>query len=265
MAPEVWVPDVVVGIDFGMTCTGVAYSSAPEWTDPKTIVHWPGRPTHETRNKVDTCVAYDARFQSLRNWGFECNENDPESDVHRLFKLFLDPHYIDDSGFAPLRGEAQHWYVDYLTCLYGFTKEYLQDRMARFGLKNVEWVFSNPTTWKDPGITAKEHNHKVVITLTEAEAAAVYVSKQSMQRGDIFLVCHAGGGTTDANALEVTAAARGKTQLGPLHRNEGELIGSTLIDFKVEKLLSDRLRMIPLELDGDVEFIVRDMIQGRFL
>jgi hypothetical protein len=25
-------PDVVVGVDFGMTSTGVAYSAGPEWT-----------------------------------------------------------------------------------------------------------------------------------------------------------------------------------------------------------------------------------------
>ncbi|PPJ61260.1 hypothetical protein CBER1_10939 [Cercospora berteroae] len=149
--------------------------------------------------------------------------------------------------------------------------------MARFALKIVEWVFSIPTTWKDPSMIAgiesmikdagygKELHHKVAISLTEAEAAAVYVSKQSMQRGDIFLVCDAGGGTTDVNALKVTAAARGKTQLEPLHWNGGAFIGSTLIDFKVEKILSDRLRMIPLELNGDVEPIVKDVIQGRFL
>ncbi|GIZ49319.1 hypothetical protein CKM354_001235100 [Cercospora kikuchii] len=277
MAPTAWVPDVVVGIDFGMTCTGVAYSSAPEWTDPKTIVRWPGRATHETRNKVDTCIAYDARFQSLRSWGFECNENDFGTDVNKLFKLFLDPRFIDESGFAPAYSEVQRWYVDYLSCLYAYVKSYLQERMARFALKNVEWVFSIPTTWKDPSMIAgiesmirdagygKELHHKVAISLTEAEAAAVYVSKQSMQRGDIFLVCDAGGGTTDVNALKVTAAARGKTQLEPLHWNEGAFIGSTLIDFKVEKILSDRLRMIPLELTDDVESIVRDMIQGRFL
>ena len=169
--------------------TGVAYSSAPEWTDPKTIVHWPGRATHETRNKVDTCVAYDARFQSLRSWGFECNENDVETDVNKLFKLFLDPRFIDESGFAPAYSEVQRWYVDYQSGLDAYVNSYLQERMARFALKNVEWVFSIPTTWKDPSMIAgiesmirdagygKELDHKVAISLTEAEAAAVYVSK----------------------------------------------------------------------------------------
>lgn len=65
-----WQPDMVVGVDFGMTCSGmqricflylslkpvvgVAWSSGPEWPDPKTIQRWPGKLGHELRNKVDT-------------------------------------------------------------------------------------------------------------------------------------------------------------------------------------------------------------------
>ncbi|KAK5690909.1 hypothetical protein LTR97_012072 [Elasticomyces elasticus] len=84
--------------------------------------------------------------------------------------------------------------------------------------------------------------------------------------GDVFLVCDAGGGTTDLNVLKVTSASRGKTELEPLHCNEGEAIGSTLIDHKAERLILDRLRRVEAELPTtDLESLARRMIQDRFM
>ncbi|KAH9836420.1 Hsp70 family chaperone [Teratosphaeria destructans] len=277
MLVEGWAPDIVVGIDFGMTSTGVAYSTAPEWAEPRTIMHWPGKASWETRSKVDTCVSYSAITQTLQNWGFECDEDDPSVEVNKLFKLFLDPRYVDNSGCAPSQDEIKQWYVDYLASLHLYVQRYCQERIPRFASKNVEWLFSIPTTWKEPSMMAeiermireaafgKQSEHRISVSLTEAEAAAIYVSKQQMQRGDIFLVCDAGGGTTDINILKVISASRGGTQLEPLQWNEGAAIGSTLIDYKVEKLLLERLARIQGVLDTDPEAIVRDMIRTRFM
>lgn len=297
MAPDVWRPDIVVAVDFGMTCTGmipvmctgpptddsvsstgVAWSAAPEWADPKTIMTWPGKPSYMMHSKVDTSVSYATGTQTLRNWGFECNEDDESVEVEKLFKLFLDPRYVDMSGYAPAFHEAQQWYRDFMGCLYHCIVGYLRDRIAHFQSKKIEFVFSVPTTWKDPATIAdierfirssgygKQANQKVVISLTEAEAAAVYASKQQMLKGDVFLVCDAGGGTTDLNVLKVTSAARGKTELEPLHFNEGEAIGSTLIDHKAERIILDRLKLIRADLHGvDLESLARRMIQDRFM
>ncbi|KAK5125632.1 hypothetical protein LTR85_011906 [Meristemomyces frigidus] len=277
MAPDIWRPDVVIGIDFGMTCTGVAWSAAPEWTDPKTINNWPGKASYETRNKVDTAVSYSVGTQVLQSWGFECDEDDETIELNKLFKLFLDPQYVDGSGCAPPHDEVQHWYRDYLTYLYHCVMRYFQDRIPRFASKNVEFVFSVPTTWKEPGMIAdiermiraagygRQATQRVVISLTEAEAAAVYASKQQMQKGDVFLVCDAGGGTTDLNVLKVTSAARGKTELEPLDCNEGASIGSTLIDHKMEAIILKRLKLIRADIRGDLDSIARKMIQDRFM
>jgi hypothetical protein len=77
MAPETWKPDVVVGLDFGMTSklclepvnriadmcagTGVAYSAGPEWARPETIQHWPDATGTGLADKVDTAIAYDVQ------------------------------------------------------------------------------------------------------------------------------------------------------------------------------------------------------------
>jgi len=108
-------------------------------------------------------------------------------------------------------------------------------------------------------------NHRMEVTLTEAEAAAVYVAKSQYKRGDVFLVCDAGGGTTDVNILKVVSADPGKTQLEPLSCVQGKAIGSTLIDFKVERLLEERLKLVRQYIRGEPRVIAHRMMkQGRF-
>ncbi|KAK4957516.1 hypothetical protein LTR10_005481 [Elasticomyces elasticus] len=241
-------------------------------------MNWPGKASYEMRNKVDTAIGYAAGTQHVRSWGFECDEDDASLDVEKLFKLFLDPSFVDTSGFAPTNPQARQWYRDFLAELYQCIIHFLRDRIARFDAKRIEFVFAVPTTWKSPAMIAdierliraagygKDTRQKVAITLTEAEAAAVYASKQQMQMGDVFLVCDAGGGTTDLNVLKVTSASRGKSELEPLHCNEGEAIGSTLIDHKAERLILDRLRRVEAELPTtDLESLARRMIQDRFM
>lgn len=244
--------------------------------DPKTLVKWPPLAAYETRSKVDTCVGYNSKTQSLQSWGFECDEDDPGLEVKKHFKLFLDRSFVDSTGFAPVHKDVQQWFVDYLAALHHYVQRHFADRFPRFAGCCVEWVFSVPTTWKDPGMLAeiermikkagfeKQDCHKISITLTEAEAAAVYVSKQRMRKDDVFLVCDAGGGTTDVNVLKVLSAARGRMQLEPLQWSEGATVGSNLIDEQVEKLLLRQLRMIRDKLDRDVEAIARDMVEGKF-
>ncbi|KAK5129854.1 hypothetical protein LTR08_002762 [Meristemomyces frigidus] len=279
MADGPWRPDVVIAIDFGMTCTGVAYSTSPAWTAPQAInSHWPGKATCELVSKVDTAVSYEANTQTLRSWGFECDEDDPSVEVNKYFKLALDRRFSDPSGFAPPHHEARQWYQDYLACLYKFIMDFFRDRFgSRFLARNVEFLFSVPTTWKDASMIAdiegliksagygQQANQRVVLSLTEAEAAAVYASKQDMQRGDVFLCADCGGGTTDLNMLRMTSDAGGKIELDPLQCNEGAPIGSTLIDYKAEKMILDRLERIKEHLHGDPEALASQMIQDRFL
>jgi molecular chaperone DnaK (HSP70) len=108
-------------------------------------------------------------------------------------------------------------------------------------------------------------NHKMEVTLTEAEAAAVYVAKPRLRRGEVFLVCDAGGGTTDCNILKVKSAEITETELDPLSCVQGNVIGSTLIDLKVEKLLEARLNLVRHHIRGAPNVIAHRMMkQGRF-
>ncbi|EED18796.1 conserved hypothetical protein [Talaromyces stipitatus ATCC 10500] len=274
-----WHPDIVVGVDFGMTYTGVAYSCAPGWLPPRTIQRWPGKLPGELANKVPTCIEYEADSTTVKNWGFLCDQEDQSCVIYEFFKLHLAPHYrdehsVDNSG--PSRMEAQRWFRDYIQCIYQHVMNYLASTIPGFPLRKVEILFSVPTTWKDvrmieetrtlieQAIMTRSSNHQAAIGLTEAEAAAVYACKQHYQRGDTIMVCDAGGGTTDVNVLKLLSSTGEPTVLKQLGNVEGRPIGSVFIDRTIHQLLCERLSRICHHLPKTPTDTAWKMISGRF-
>lgn len=168
---------------------------APEWSEPKTIQHWPGKMISELANKCPTLLSYDAKYpRAVTGWGFLCDQEDENADIKEFFKLHLDPAYRDDRPDAPRLEEAQQWFQDYLRCVHGHIEQYFSDSFPRWRGQKLEFLFSVPTTWKSPGMIAETEklikgagfgtdgmHHRVTIGLTEAEAAAVYASKQQFE------------------------------------------------------------------------------------
>lgn len=203
-----WRPDIVVGIDFGMTFTGVAYSSAPTWPAAKIVQHWAGKGPGELANKVPTCIEYNPRSGRIERWGFLYDPDDGSADLKEFFKLHLAPDYAATMPGGPSRADAQKWFADYVRCIYEHTIGLLSASIPGFAKRRVEFIFSVPTTWTDVRmveetrclletvINAASPMHRVAIGLTEAEAAAVYVLQQHYKKGDVVLICDAGGGTT---------------------------------------------------------------------
>lgn len=249
---------------------------APTWSSPVTIQHWPGKLGSENHNKVDTVVAYEPETGDLANWGFLVDKERRDLEINDLFKLWLDPSFQDESRDDSMAEDAQKWYVDYMRCIYEAIQAHFDESTPRWRSKQMEFLFSVPTTWKNPSTIAEieklirkagfsGQNQKFRISLTEAEAAAVYVSKQQYEKGDVFLVCDAGGGTTDINILKVKNATSMHTELEPLSYVQGEAIGSTLINFKVEKMVKERLTKIADQLPETPEVLAsRMMSTDRF-
>ncbi|PWY96746.1 hypothetical protein BO94DRAFT_453098 [Aspergillus sclerotioniger CBS 115572] len=270
-----WTPDIVVGVDFGMTCTGIAYSSAPDWSFPKPIQRWPGILGAELANKVPSQIRYVAGSEIVKSWGFLCENclaNDGDNgDIKEYFKLNLDPDFFDSRPDSPSREEAVGWFRDYIRCVYEYTLSHFAVSFPRFSSRQVEFVFSIPTTWKDPRMVAQlkesielqSPNHRAIIGLTEAEAAAVYASAQLYQRGDVILVCDAGGGTMDVNVLKLVSSEGEPTKFVPLGFVEGKPIWSVLIDMNVHRVICDRLEQIRDILPGEPNDIAWDMMAGR--
>ena len=169
---------------------GVAYSISPGWGEPKTLQHWPGKMINELANKVPTTLEYAQPQNAIKAWGFLCEQESEDLDVVSCFKLHLDPAFMDRRPDAPKLEDARKWFQDYLYCLHDHIRETFSNISPRWGSQKTEFIFSVPTTWKNPSMIAETErlvrragfgtdgpDHRTRIGLTEAEAAAVYASK----------------------------------------------------------------------------------------
>ena len=295
MQTSPWEPDIVVGIDFGMTYTGtcvpcnrfinlvpskwsqtgVAWSQGPDWPESQSFVLWPGTSIDSQAFKVPTVLQYTRNSTLPKAWGFLCDQDsgDPGLREYFNFKLHLDPLFKEDvRPDRPTTQQARQYYVDYLRAIHDHIAGKFSDIISEWRTQRVEFVFSVPTTWKNPGMIAemerllksagyenKARNHRAKIGLTEAEAAAVYAAKQQYGKGDVLLICDAGGGTTDVNVLKVMSANPQSISLRPLSWVEGRPLGSTNLDRAVHKLIVNRLSHIQHQLHDDPA-IVADMM-----
>lgn len=261
-------PEIVVGIDFGMTFTGVAY-----WRRhmplPKAIQRWPGKP-HETNRKVPSVLHYPATGGNPE-WGFPCQYQEHKEE---WFKRYLDFQYLEGlRAEAPNAGlptvvEVKKWYRDYMRALFNYISRFLQEQMGVWTMLHVEFVFSLPTTFGSQEITTNLREllleagfgrgfHTLEFGLTESQASAVDAAKDSSKTfagGDVLLVCDAGGGTTDVALLEQTSLQGGMPELRELTNVPGIDVGSTNIDLAFEKLVESRLQASGLNLNRNTSW-----------
>jgi len=263
----------------------VAYNTVAHETDNiRWIQRWPGR-SQANENKVPTILLYPKGHENPSAWGFKAESQSHHTQDHSIvrewFKTLLDSEYLSrelqrrpDDQYS--HEHVQQWFVDYFTFLYEHIKTKLVGEVPgmEWGLANVEFMFSVPTTWS-PGTVEQfkvilaqagfggpgNARHSVTISLTEPEASAVYTSTAApglFNEGDILVVCDAGGGTTDLSALKVTDTAVGALSLKQLREVDvvsGENVGSAAIDEEFDMLARDRLRdaksLMELDIDPD--------------
>lgn len=129
---------------------------------------------------------------------------------------------------------------------------------------DIEFIFSVPTTWTavavtqtfegvihEAGFASGGANHKVLIGLTEAEAAAVHTfatEREAYSDGQIILVVDAGGGTTDLALLRAHKTVNGKLALKALDSVHGLELGSVEVDLAFEDLAFERLKSCASQL-----------------
>lgn len=184
------------------------------------------------------------------------------------FKTLLDPANLEiqkqQQGIheSTTHEDVRRWYRDYFLNLYCHIEQELFSALANFEWsKQRSILFSVPTTWNhnlveefrnlvhEGGFGGREElHHTVTMSLTEAEAAAVHVATESpdiFKKGDVLVVCDAGGGTTDLSALEVTEDMGKSSSFKRLKQVDvvgGENIGSVGIDLGFEKRAQARLQ-----------------------
>ncbi|KAI9769557.1 MAG: hypothetical protein M1840_004035 [Geoglossum simile] len=292
---------IVIGVDLGQTCTGVAFAT-PTKSVLRKIQDWPGR-NNEAINKVRTAVAYRAGGLGIHSWGFECpapNDVEHGMAVKANFKLFLDESYMEkafrdlDGIFgirprprAPNIKEVQLWCRDFLSELYVYITDYLEKIYTRseWDTMKVEYLFSVPTTWgeesvimeyreivKEAGFGAYS-NDSVIIGLTEAEASAVYTAmdvytannqQHQFQKGNILFVCDAGGGTTDTAVMRVVSVEGDIPKLEEVGLADCVIIGSVQIDEAFGAQVEARLNIVRGRCPTIKYNAVETMVKGKF-
>ncbi|KAH7088370.1 hypothetical protein FB567DRAFT_494604 [Paraphoma chrysanthemicola] len=279
MADSAGRPDLVVSIDFGMTCTGVAYCNVATGSDTvRHIQRWPGR-TQANENKVPTLLVYPQGSSTPTSWGFLAETAQEVSgaghESREWFKIMLDEKILEqfrknasDPSTVPQIHEVEKFYTDYFQYLYRTIEARLKGELAsRWEDARIEFIFSVPTTWKPiPTVErfrkvislagfGSHANHTATIGLTEAEAAAVHTARSMpgiFQENELLFVCDVGGGTTDLSVFRVKNTFGGSLNLEQIDVVFGATIGAARLDSLYEDAVLQRLehadQMMPMGL-----------------
>ncbi|KAH7178584.1 hypothetical protein DER46DRAFT_655840 [Fusarium sp. MPI-SDFR-AT-0072] len=229
--------DLVVGIDIGMTGTGVAYKLKRDRRP--TALEW-GRD-----EKLPTRLFYSDRHQppKLVGWGLEVpDDSEKPFTTREWFKVDFGKRDTDQTHVESL-------YIDFLGCLYQelrlrqFTPRILGGKP--FEECTINFLFSVPATW-DPALVS---NFKQLISnagFDHVKDHTVHVSMTEPQAdGDNVLIVDAGGGTTDFCLLKVQDNLHGTTEV---HKSSQAIeiqpvsaceVGSVNIDKGFEDLVKE--------------------------
>ncbi|KAH7008907.1 hypothetical protein EDB80DRAFT_574486 [Ilyonectria destructans] len=245
--------EIMVGIDFGTTHSGVSWAINEGQKKIRLITDWPNLgDSLANQDKVPSIISYNNG--RVANWGYEvsCKE-----ESFRWIKILLEPESkyartvqeVRDSNelLQKLNKTAEEVIRDYLREIWRYTKEDIRKRVGDDDWEEtftIHVVLTVPAMWshaaKDKTLrAARDANLPANIKLvTEPEAAALATlhdkaEENALAPGDTFIVCDAGGGTVDLISYKVN-------QTNPLEIEEcaigdGGLCGSIFLDTSFEK------------------------------
>ncbi|OTA99090.1 hypothetical protein M426DRAFT_257606 [Hypoxylon sp. CI-4A] len=253
-------PDLIIGIDVGMSCTGVAYSNLRKSgllaSSIRVLNRWEHRATED---KVPTVVVYDKNNleRGPTTWGFG-SESEIARSPDRAFGHWFKQRFCP-SPSSRIQGHTI--YEDFLSKLYGHIKKEFPDRAlynASWDTAAIEFLFSVPATWDS--LTAEKFKliamkagfasrprHRVITTLTEPQAVATFAisgEKGIFKDNDQMLIVDAGGGTVDLCLVQVNNKDSKRILLSEIRPVSGEDAGSTYIDVAFEDLAKQQLEKV---------------------
>lgn len=247
--------------------------------------------TYKPTTKIPTVLKYGAysspRGGHLISWGFLASESSDtvtEKEHFRIvewFKPFLNPEYLKaarrtSATFYPKSdSEVRRWYIDYLRKIYDVVqKEILKDEAVRpWDAMQIEFRFTWPTTWTPADIESfrdcivaagyqnDQGSHRVDLSLSEAQAAALYAAGQSaanVKDGHKVMVCDVGGGTIDIAVVRAVVNGSDPIRFELDWTCQGTATGATEIDAAFQMLIKQRLSLLQ-NCHLDIARISRDL------
>lgn len=255
---------ILIAVDFGTTFSGVAWAQTRRPDVQSVIIQWPDSTTGGlegvSSDKVPTELRYE---QGEVKWGFQVDDYGLR---HQWFKLDLDPtqsrgisdlsrQFPDQHALPPgYSASSEKLCTDYIGAIRAHTEEVLKFKLPSSIIKStpIEYIITVPAVWSDSAqaktrtCAAAAGMGKNLQIISEPEAAAIYalhaMDPHSIQVGDTFVLCDAGGGTVDLISytvtelkpiLKVTEAAMGS----------GRLCGSTFLNRIFQKFLVEKLSL----------------------
>lgn len=263
---------LIVGIDFGTTFSGVAFAFATNNEAREDIItEWPGAGTH-TKQKIPTVLYYD-QYQKVVGWGPDIADalaptGYPKPGVQKVewFKLQLMTSgntYVDPINLPPLPPGKSEIDVaaDYLFKLRQAMRAQLQKTLGEVFTReerNIRYFLTVPAIWNDAAKAAtrqaalqagflRDENDNRLTLITEPEAAAMFCAKTgllNLKVGDAILIVDCGGGTVDLIAYEVED--ENPFTVSECTAGSGDSCGSTALNRNFSNILRAKIRKMKL-------------------
>ncbi|CAD6442291.1 4da1ac85-6fa7-4ad0-9ca3-7b273f1d7897 [Sclerotinia trifoliorum] len=243
---------ILIGIDFGTTFSGIAFACLSD-EDPKVIVvkSWPGMAMNQV--KVPTIISYGS-YNEKFSWRSQASD---DYSIHGI-KLLLDPNqdmpsYIPEST---LKSNLKHCgkpavdvAADFLQAMYKYALERLELEFPLEYVKICEkkLILSVPAVWSDKAKdltlqAARQAGLHPVALVKEPEAAAFHtlnrLKNKGVAVGNAIVICDAGGGTVDLISYEVVQLVP-KLELKELVPGTGCMAGSLNLNNRWEEMVKD--------------------------
>ncbi|KAK3291635.1 uncharacterized protein B0H64DRAFT_427150 [Chaetomium fimeti] len=232
---------LIIALDFGTTFSGIAYCFANQRdTKVAAILDWPGA-EGESAPKIPTLINYSSPRGGEFAWGASVNRM---RDNIVGVKLLLDPSqerplYLPTGNIKRTIKSLPKPPVEIAADFIGAVYRHAQNEIAKVVPKEYlkicqrHFVLSVPAVWSDAAKNATLQASKIagiypVTLIKEPEAAALYTMHAldfSLNVGDAFVVCDAGGGTVDLISYEVVGLSP-NLQVKELVPGTGGMAGS---------------------------------------
>ncbi|CAN8100245.1 unnamed protein product [Discula destructiva] len=263
---------LIVGIDFGTTFSGVAFAFATNNEAKEDIIsEWPGAGSY-TKQKIPTVLYYD-QYQKVVGWGPDIADalaptGYPKPGVQKVewFKLQLmlsGNTYIDPINLPPLPPGKSEIDVaaDYLFKLRQAMRAALQKTLGEVfnrEERNIRYYLTVPAIWNDAGKAAtraaaiqagflRDENDNRLVLVSEPEAAALFCAKTgllNLKVHDALLIVDCGGGTVDLIAYEVED--ENPFTVAECTAGSGDSCGSTALNRNFSNILRTKIRKMKL-------------------
>ena len=202
-----------------------------------------------TNEKVPTEMSYTGTGTESK-WGFQISETESR---HQRFKLALDPEALKkvshlasrypDPRCLPVTQDrpATKLTIDYLTFVRKHVLEVLKTKLTEGVLEitPIEYVITVPAIWQDAAKYRTRSCAKQaglggnLQIISEPEAAVVYaldsIDPHTLEVGDTFVLCDAGGGTVDLITYTIEEL-KPVVKVSETVAGDGDPCGSTVLN-----------------------------------